>query len=117
MRLNLLDELIADCMGMVTALGQFDARLFGRCLGLDAHGDPLANGRWCTYVAELDAGDALRALRLVMERAQEIEAFLQADPKLLRPASSIARLQWLCQQRLDQVISGWPASAPNSHGL
>jgi hypothetical protein len=48
MRLNLLDELIADCMGMVAALGQFDAQLFGRCLGLDPHGDPLAGGRWCT---------------------------------------------------------------------
>jgi hypothetical protein len=40
MRLNLLDELIADCMGMVAALGLFDAQLFGRCLGLDPHGDP-----------------------------------------------------------------------------
>ncbi|MFN9425726.1 MAG: DUF7005 family protein, partial [Cyanobacteriota bacterium] len=41
MRLNLLDELIADCMGMVAALGLFDAQLFGRCLGLDPHGDTL----------------------------------------------------------------------------
>ena len=117
MRLNLLDELIADCMEMVAALGLFDARLFGRCLGLDPHGDTLPGGRWCAYVAELDAGDAYRALHLVMERAQELQALFQANPKLLRPDYCMARLQWLCQQRLDQGISDWPASAPGSHGL
>ena len=108
MRLNLLDELIADCMAMVAALGLFDARLFGRCLGLDPHGEPLAGGRWCTYVAELEAGDAYRALLLVMARAQELQALFQANPMLLRPDSSMARLHWLCQQRLDQVICGCP---------
>ena len=108
MRLNLLDELVADCMGMVAALGLFDAQLFGRCLGLDPNGAPLPDGRWRTYVAELDAGDAHQALRLVMERARELEALLQADPILLRPESAMARLQWLCQQRLDLVISASP---------
>jgi hypothetical protein len=44
MRRNLLDELIADCMGMVAALGQFSADLFGRCLGV---GNP--SGRWIAY--------------------------------------------------------------------
>ena len=73
-------------------------------------------------VAELKAGDAYRALLPVMARAQELQALLKANPKLLRPDSSMARLQWLCQhwlcqQRLNQVISGWPASAPGSHGL
>ena len=117
MRLNLLDELIADCMGMVAALGLFDAQLFGRCLGLDPNGDPLAGGRWGTYVTELDTGDARRAIGLVMDRAQELQALFQANPKLLGPDFSMARLQWLCQQRLDQVISDWPASAPDNHGL
>ena len=108
MRLNLLDELVVDCMGMVAALGLYDAQLFGRCLGLDPNGAPLPDGRWRTYVAELDAGDAHQALRLVMERARELEALLQADPILLRPESAMARLQWLCQQRLDLVISASP---------
>ncbi|MFN9056476.1 MAG: hypothetical protein ACK5W5_05770, partial [Cyanobacteriota bacterium] len=91
--------------------------LFGRCLGLDPHGDTLPGGRWCTYVAELDAGNANRALHLVKERAQELQALSQANPKLLRPDYSMSRLQWLCQQRLDQGINGWPASAPDNHGL
>lgn len=59
-------------------------------------------------MAELDAGDAHQALRLVMERARELQALLQADPDLLRPESAMTRLQWLCQQRLDQVISASP---------
>ena len=108
MRLNLLDELVADCMGMVAALGLFDAQLFGRCLGLDSNGAPLPNGRWRTYVADLDAGDTHQALRLVMERARELQVLLQAHPTLLRPESAMARLHWLCQQRLDQVISASP---------
>ena len=107
MRLNLLDELVADCMGMVAALGLFDAQLFGLCLGLDPNGAPLPAGRWRTYVPDLDAGDAHQALRLVMERARELQALLQADPDLLRPESAMARLHWLCQQRLDQGICGW----------
>ena len=105
MRLNLLDELVADCMGMVAVLGLFDAQLFGRCLGLDPNGAPLPDGRWRTYVADLDAGDAHQALRLVMERARELQALLHAHPDLLRTESAMPRLQWLCQQRLDQVIS------------
>jgi len=108
MRLNLLDELVADAMGMVAALGLFDAQLFGRCLGLDPAGEPLPNGRWRTYVAELDTGDAHQALRLVMERARELQALLQVHPTLLRLESAMARLQWLCQQRLDRGISGGP---------
>ncbi|QPN58456.1 hypothetical protein H8F24_09370 [Synechococcus sp. CBW1002] len=108
MRLNLLDELVADCMGMVAAMGLFNAELFGHCLGLDPNGEPLPGGRWGTYVAELDACDARLALRLVMERAQELQALLQEYPDLLRPESAMQRLHWLCQQRLDQVISGWP---------
>ena len=105
MRLNLLDELVADCMGMVAALGLFDADLFARCLGLDPNGAPFPYGRWRTYVAELDAGDAHHALRLVMERARELQGLLQAHPDLLRPESAMERLRWLCQQRLDRAIS------------
>lgn len=71
MRLNLLDELVADCMGMVSSLGLFNAELFDRCLGLDPIGEPLPNGRWSSYVADLDVGDAQQALRLLMERARD----------------------------------------------
>jgi hypothetical protein len=113
MRLNLLDELIADCMGMVAALGFFDSRLFGRCLGLDSSGETQAGGRWRTYVADLETRDADRAIRLLMERAHELAERLEAAPDLLQPEFTMTRLHWLCQQRLDGVISAW--SAPSVH--
>jgi hypothetical protein len=95
-------------MGMVAALGLFDAQLFGRCLGLASNCAPLPDGRWRTYVADLDAGDAHQALRLVMERALELQVLLQEDPDLLRPESAMTRLQWLCQQRLDRELAPVP---------
>jgi hypothetical protein len=105
MRLNLLDELIADCMGMVAALGTFHSTLFGRCLGLDADGAPLTGGRWTTYVAQLKEKDAAQALTLTMQRARELEAHLLRNPELLAPAQNLKLLNWLCQQRLDRPIS------------
>jgi hypothetical protein len=105
MRLNLLDELVADCMGMVAALGRFDAALFGSCLGLDAGGRPIANGRWLSYTKELPTAEAQQALTLVMARARELQAVLEQQPQWLEPAQAMRRLHWLCQQRLDAPLS------------
>ena len=107
MRLNLLDELVADCMGMVAALGRFDAALFGRCLGVDVDHDdhPIANGRWLSYTRELSDAEATSAIHLVMARARELETQFSKRPELLAPELAMTRLQWLCQQTLKQPIS------------
>ena len=117
MRLNLLDELVADAMGMVAALGRFDAALFGRCLGVDCTtGDqPIAHGRWLSYTRELQEGDAHQAVALVMARSRELQRRLDGQPALLAPGQTMARLQWLCQQRLDQPISDAPTTALPMH--
>lgn len=99
MRINLLDELIADCMGMVAALGRFHAELFGRCLGIQS-----ASGRWTTYTNELSEAEARLALDLVMLRAGELEEHLDRRPELLLREQAMERLKWLCQQRLDCPI-------------
>ena len=52
MCMNLLDELIADCMGMPAALGPFSAEVFERCM----------QERWLTYVGDLDPRDAQQAM-------------------------------------------------------
>lgn len=125
MRLNLLDELVADAMGMVAALGRFDAALFGRCLGIDALDRPIANGRWRSYTGELSNDEARQAVALVMARSRELQIRLDQQPALLSPAQAMLRLQWLCQQQLDQPISAAPeaalplqvcAAAPQSNG-
>ena len=106
MRLNLLDELIADCMGMVAALGTFEAKLFGRCLGININPteSTTANRRWQSYTKELSPKQAVQALQLVMERAQELEALLERNPVLLAPDQAMLRLRWLCSQKLDKAI-------------
>jgi hypothetical protein len=117
MRLNLLDELVADAMGMVAALGRFDAHLFGRCLGVDCtNGDqPIAQGRWSSYTRELEQADAHKAVALVMARSRELQSRIDNQPALTKPALAMARLQWLCQQRLDQPITTAPTAALAVH--
>lgn len=99
MRLNLLDELIADCMGMVAVLGGFSAELFGRCLGIAT-----VAGRWTTYTSQLSGTDAHEAVGLVMRRANEVETMLLDHPWIQEDKQSMARLRWLCQQRLNTTI-------------
>jgi hypothetical protein len=99
MRLNLLDELIADCMGMVAALGRFNAELFARCLGIQS-----ATGRWTTYTKALSETDARLAIDLAMVRANELEQHLDQRPELLLREQAMERLHWLCNQRLDCTI-------------
>lgn len=107
MRLNLLDELIADCMGMVAALGFFDADLFGLCLGINVqNGNTLfAYGRWLTYVDGLSSEESITANRLVIKRAKELECQLLKENRLLQPDQAMQLLQWLCKQQLNKPIS------------
>ena len=100
MRVNLLDELVADCMGMVAALGWFNAELFGRCLGIDSN-----CGRWTAYTGELSEADAHEALALTQCRAVEVETLLVENPWMLEHNQSMRRLRWLCAQRLDTGIT------------
>ena len=104
MRLNLLDELIADCMGMVAALGAFHAGLFGHCLGIDENGLPITNGRWISYTKDLTPDESRHAIQLLMQRARELEIALKHQPELLKADCSMRRLQWLCKQNLMQPI-------------
>jgi len=106
MRLNLLDELIADCMGMVAALGFFDADLFGLCLGINVQNGNIlfANGRWLTYVDGLSSEESFTANRLVIKRAKELECQLLKENHLLQPDQAMQLLQWLCKQQLNKPI-------------
>ena len=93
MRLNLLDELIADVMGQLIAFGHFSAELFCLCL----------QQRWRAYTRELSAQDAYMAFALVKERASELG---NARLRWNRRAEDRQRLlPWLCQLRLDQPIT------------
>jgi hypothetical protein len=72
MRLNMLDEAIADFMGMTYALGTFRASWFLRFAGIDGDDEdqPILSpeGRMHTYKEDLE-GDALDLLARLMVRA------------------------------------------------
>lgn len=99
MRLNLLDELIADAMGQLKALGRFSAEVFERCL----------QQRWQAYVAELEPEEAQLALELVLARARELELALSSwrGPAAIRDRGEL--LPWLCCQQLGSPISRPPS--------
>jgi hypothetical protein len=95
MRLNLLDELIADAMGQLVALDGFSAEVFELCL----------QHRWHAYVADLEPEEAKQALVLVLARARELELALSAwrGPAAIRGRAQL--LPWLCRLQLDWPIS------------
>jgi len=98
MRLNLFDELIADALGMIAALGEFSADLFRRGLGLSADGLPCSDARVHVYITNLGFADRLQASRLVLKRAAELETLLQRQAL---PSEPMALLRLLTRQRLD----------------
>ena len=73
MRINLFDELLADAIGMKTALGHFQAELFGQGLGLNLDGTIQDDARAHIYVQQLDPNDHVAACQMVLARANELE--------------------------------------------
>lgn len=74
MRLNLLDEMIADCMGATFALGTFRRDWALRFLGLEAWPQVRPEGRVHTYRGELE-GEAFALLgKLTVAAAAGLEA-------------------------------------------
>ena len=67
------------------------------------------------YFSDWDPNKMLQqiqqAVALVMARSRELQTLLDQQPALLSPAQAMVRLQWLCQQRLDQPISAAPEAA------
>ena len=101
MRINLFDELLADAIGMKTALGHFQAELFRQGLGLNLDGTLQDDARAHIYVQQLDPNDQVAACQMVLARANELEYLL--DTKQL-PSNSIKLLKALTRSTLDQPI-------------
>lgn len=74
MRLNLLDELIADAMGMTHALGEFDAGWFLGALGLAGWPALPATARVHTYRSGLSDEGLRLACEVAAHAAEAVEA-------------------------------------------
>ncbi len=105
MRINLFDELIADAIGMRTALGSFHADLFRQGLGLNHDGTIQKDARAHVYVQMLDPNYHVKACQMVLERAQELEQLLEAKQL---PSNPIELLKILTQSTLDQPLEPIP---------
>lgn len=105
MRINLFDELIADALGMLAALGQFKAALFLNSLGLNADGGLRDDARAHVYLQTLDPQHHTDACQMVIARAQELEALLHAGSVSHEP---MQLLRVLTHNRLDQPLQPNP---------
>jgi hypothetical protein len=74
MRLNLLDELMADAMGMTAALGTFKARWFTAALGLGTRQVPGPDARVHTYRAGLTDEEFALVCAVATRAAGTVEA-------------------------------------------
>ena len=101
MRINLFDELLADAIGMKTALGYFHADLFRRGLGLNLDGTIQDNGRAHVYIQKLDPNAHLAACQMVLKRSTELEQCLETKQL---PTDSTRLLRYLTKSTLDQPL-------------
>ncbi|MEM9405763.1 MAG: hypothetical protein AAGA81_06985 [Acidobacteriota bacterium] len=93
MRNNLIDELIADYVGLVAAFGEYrgeHARLF---LGLDAHPRVQPGGRVENYRGDPALGDEAFDVvkRLMLDAIAQLEAFNAAAPERFREPEAVAK--------------------------
>ena len=105
MRINLFDELIADALGMLAAMGWFNAELFRLGLGCSDAGDLRDDARAHVYLQELATDHHRDACRMVMQRARELEAMLQRKEL---PQDRMQLLHVLTHNRLDQPLTRCP---------
>ncbi len=87
MRNNLLDEVIADFAGLARTFGRYDARVALRFLGLEAHPEYRAGGRFENYLKTppIDPSAVPTLREIVVRAVHAIEAFT-ADLDLTVPS-------------------------------
>ena len=98
-RPNLLDELTADAMGMIKALGFFSADLFRECLGVGKDRKINAEARVTEYLCDLSGPDADMALSYCLDRAEELESLLNKQGVTFNEDREL--FYWLTSKRLD----------------
>lgn len=108
MRNNILDELIADYRGIVSAIGNYRADWFLHCVGLEAFPTYRQGGRLENYRgAPLLSEGAFKVLqRLVKTAAENLEKFEQKSRHSVRTRQEeMAVLMALTTLRLEELAS------------
>lgn len=104
MRSNVLDEFIADYMGIVEATGQFQADWLLRFLGLEAFPEYRTGARLENYKGEPPLSEsAFRVLqKLVVEATGNVERFCASVPRVPR---GVRALLTFAQLTLEEMAS------------
>ena len=106
MRNNLIDELIADYMGIVTAKGSFRADWFLRFVGLESFPDYRDGGRLQNYRGDPPLSDgAFKILQaLVKSAAENLERFdTERSEELHDPSGQALMLMGLTYLTLEEL--------------
>ena len=107
MRNNLLDELVADAMGLLAATGRFESAWFLRFLGLEAYPAYREGGRLQNYRGEPPLSDgAFRGLMvLVVDAARHLEAATSDGTDWRDPLARARLTLALTSLSLDQLAA------------
>ena len=80
MRSNMLDELIADCIGFTASLGAFSAVLFQRCMGIDNKARIPQGARAWEYLQGLSRAEAIAVVEVTLKAAENLQRALTMRP-------------------------------------
>ena len=100
-RNNLHDELIADFIGLYSAFGHYDAKLFRHFMGLDG-----SDGRLSLYTAGLSAESRKAVAEIACECSDRLEAWQDSDS--FRKMNNNSRIDYLCQLGIQGIIQNIP---------
>jgi hypothetical protein len=94
MRMNLHDEIIADCIGFLAGLGTFESTVFLMGLGIDSDGEARSDGRVRMYVRGLDEDEVRTVCGLTVSAARNLESWLgdRGSVEAPRLTRALARL-------------------------
>ena len=78
---HLVDELLADCMGIIAASGGFNASWFCHFMGLENYPEYREGGRFQNYLGDpqLVMEDQLRLREIVVKAANNLESFISSN--------------------------------------
>lgn len=94
---NLHDELIADFMGLYSAFGHYDAKLFRHFMGLDG-----TDGRLSLYTAGLSPESQRAVAEIASECSERLEAWQNTDS--FREMDRAERIDYLCVLGIQGII-------------
>lgn len=108
LKFGLQDELVADFVGLMSAVGRFEARTFNTFMGLEGYPDYRAGGRFENYQRELQvSGEAFAAVgRLLVEAGRHLEEAARDWDGTRWEKDKVRAIAALTQASLEHLASG-----------